>query len=83
MMIMMKNEFEALLGHSIVNADYDIVEKVYMYYPTVIGADGKDMYAEMYKYFGIRVFEDMLMRSEKAEELEKVIHDAQIKLKKL
>jgi len=83
MIIMMKDEFEKLVGKTVTVEEYEVVEKVYMFFPVEPSSNGKKIYADMYKYFGLRVFEDMLMRSEKAQELEDVIANAKSKLSNL
>jgi len=78
---MMKHEFEQRIGGEIRHEDYEKVQIVYTYYPAN-GLD-KDKVAEMYQMFGMRIFEDMLPRAQKAMELEMRIHHAKKALAEL
>lgn len=68
---MRKDEFEALAGVAVSDTDYEIIEKVYMFHPTVRETSGKEEVAELYKSFGMAIFHDMLPRAERNCELEK------------
>lgn len=78
---MMKHEFEQRIGREISNEDYEKVQTVYTYYPAK-GLD-KDKVAEMYRIFGMRIFEDMLPRAKKVMELEIQIQQAKKALSEL
>nr|DAV48822.1 MAG TPA: hypothetical protein [Caudoviricetes sp.] len=70
---MMKNEFEEMIGRSVTDEEYQLIEEVYMYHPAIRTASGKEEVAELYKSFGIVIFYDMYPRTQKAKEIEENI----------
>lgn len=70
---MMKNEFEEMIGRSVTDEEYQLIEEVYMYHPAIRTASGKEEVAELYKSFGIVIFYDMYPRAQKAKEIEEHI----------
>ena len=47
------------------NDDYAIVEKVYAFYPGMPDVDGKKVAAQLYRQFGMTIFQDMYERASK------------------
>jgi hypothetical protein len=80
---MMKHEFENLVGKKVTPEEYDIIETVYVNYPCIHHTTGKKQVAELYKTFGIRIFEDMLPRAKKVYELVIQIRTKESQLKDL
>lgn len=82
---MMKHEFEKLAGISIPlsQSEYDVIETVYMYYPGIHHVKGKEQVAELYKVFGMRIFEDMLKRAETIANIQNKIIDYKKKIAEL
>ena len=80
---MMKHEFEKLIGKEVTTKEYDIIETVYVNYPGIHHTNGKKQVAELYKVFGLRIFEDMLPRAKKVYELEIQIRTKESQLKDL
>ncbi len=74
---MQKSEFEKMIGHSVSDADYEVIEMVYQWHPVVKETSGKDEVAELWKSFGITIFLDMFPRAKKACELQKKLCHAQ------
>lgn len=70
---MMKNEFEEMIGESVTDEEYQLIEEVYMWHPAIRSASGKEEVAELYKSFGIVIFYDMYPRAKKAKDIEKNI----------
>lgn len=70
---MMKNEFEEMIGRSVTDEEYQLIEEVYMYHPAIRTASGKEEVAELYKSFGIVIFYDMYPRARKAKDIEENI----------
>ena len=66
---MMKHEFETLVESKVTNEEYEIIETVYMDYPDNVGAAHKQLYATLYKTFGMRIFNDMYPRAKQVQEL--------------
>lgn len=80
---MMKHEFEKLVGKEVTTKEYDIIETVYVNYPGIHHTHGKEQVAELYKVFGLRIFEDMLPRAKRVYELEIRIRDKENQLRDL
>lgn len=70
---MMKNEFEEMIGESVTDEEYQLIEEVYLWHPAIRSASGKEEVAELYKSFGIVIFYDMYPRAKKAKDIEKNI----------
>lgn len=77
---MMKDEFckqvEAVTGSTplISDNDYELIEYVYNFYPTISETDGKKQIAMLFSIGGMALIHDMLSRSKRAHELENQIH---------
>jgi hypothetical protein len=72
---MTKQEFESLTGQQLNDDDYGIVETVYAFYPGIPDVDGKKLVAQLYKQFGLTIFQDMYERANKISELESAIRE--------
>ena len=70
---MMKNEFEEMIGGSVTDEEYQLIEEVYTWHPAIRNASGKEEVAELYKSFGIVIFYDMYPRAKKAKDIEENI----------
>lgn len=70
---MMKNEFEEMIGRSVTDEEYQLIEEVYLWHPAIRSASGKEEVAELYKSFGIVIFYDMYPRAKKTKDIEKNI----------
>lgn len=62
---MKKQEFEQLVGTTVSDEDYNIIEKVYHYYPFFRRISGKEEAVRLYKEFGMTIFRDLFPRAEK------------------
>ncbi len=71
----MKQEFESLTGQQLDDDDYGIVETVYTFYPGMPDVDGKKLVAQLYKQFGLTIFQDLYERANKISELESAIRE--------
>ena len=80
---MQKHEFEELIEKPISDRNYEVIEFVYQFHPVISETSGKTEVAELYKSFGMPIFEDMVPRAKEAAELEKKILKARIELKQL
>jgi hypothetical protein len=69
--IMMKHEFEDLIGNPINDEEYDTIEYVYTWYPAISEIDGKAQIAKLYTDFGMPIIEDMVGRAGKMEKAER------------
>lgn len=70
---MMKNDFEEMIGRSVTDEEYQLIEEVYLWHPAIRSTSGKEEVAELYKSFGIVIFYDMYPRAKKAKDIEKNI----------
>jgi len=80
---MMKQEFEELIQKEITKEEYDLIEMIYTTYPGIHDVYGKKQVADLYKVYGIRIFEDMLPRAEKIYQLEMQILDKKAQISQL
>ncbi len=67
---MTKSEFEEMIGGSVTDEEYQLIEEVYMWHPAIRNTSGKEEVAELYKSFGIVIFYDMYPRAKKAKDIE-------------
>lgn len=74
---MMKNEFIERVRQinggiypEFTSEDWEIIEKVYTYHPSINEVTGKDQIAYLYFHYGMRVIKDMYPTAEEAEKLE-------------
>ena len=82
---MMIQEFEKLANISIPldQCEYEVIETVYGFYPGIHHVKGKEQVAELYKTFGLRIFEDMLKRAEAIRDIEDEIIQCKKKIAEL
>lgn len=80
---MTKQEFESRAKRSISDNEYDKLEYVYAFHPSIDETKGKDQIALLWDTFGIRIIEDMMPTAKKAEELDNKIRTARIELDRL
>lgn len=67
---MMKKEFEGLTGKMVSDEEYSTIEYVYTWHPAIDDVNGKGQIADLYKYYGMTVIEDMVERAGKMEKLD-------------
>ncbi|MTK05671.1 MAG: hypothetical protein F8N38_01095 [Hungatella sp.] len=77
---MMKQEFEKLIHAEVSESDYNVIDYVYTWYPTVSETEGKNQIAELYVSFGMAIITDMVPRARKMEDLENELRAIQQKL---
>ena len=70
---MQKHEFEELIGQTVTDNQYQIIEEVCMWHPSIKNTSGKEEVAELYKSFGMTIFCDMHKRAFRIKMLEEVI----------
>lgn len=81
---MMRREFTELTGRPEVStADWDIINKVYVFHPCISKTQGKAQIAALYSDFGMRIIRDMLPTADKAEELQVALFHAKGEVKKI
>ncbi|MDE6233440.1 MAG: hypothetical protein K2M60_08880 [Lachnospiraceae bacterium] len=80
---MEKREFEKMIEQHVSDVEYETIETVYMWHPSVKQVSGKEEVAELYKSFGMAIFHDMLPRAEKARELENQLCHAQAEVERI
>lgn len=62
---MTKQEFKELTKRSFTDDEYEIIEKVYTFYPTISNTEGKKQIAYLYDNFGMCIIKDMSIRASK------------------
>lgn len=67
---MQKEEFENLIGHSVVDEVYKVIEFVYTWHPCISYTDGKSQVVYLFNSFGMPVFFDMLPRARRFREID-------------
>lgn len=86
---MMKSEFEERLNEiepitrTVSDADYQIIEYIYTFHPSISETEGKRQVALLYHEFGIRIFKDMKATADRNRELEVEIGRARHHLQSL
>lgn len=56
----MKSEFEARIGKTVSQEEYEVIDKVYTFHPAFSETKGKDEIAELYNKFGFSVIQSMV-----------------------
>lgn len=51
---MMKEEFEKFVGETVSTEDYNVIETVYIWHPSISEVSGKDQISSIYRQFGIQ-----------------------------
>lgn len=67
---MMKAEFEAMVGKSVTDEEYKVIEAVYTWHPAINNTTGKEQMKTLYTQFGLGVIRGMLPVAEKMEKLD-------------
>lgn len=80
---MQKREFEEMIEQPVSNSDYEVIETVYQWHPSIKEVSGKEEVAELYKSFGMAIFYDMIPRAEKNRELENQLRHVQAELERI
>jgi len=70
---MQKHEFEEKIGMKVSDNDYEVIETVYTYHPSINDVNGKNQIVDLYANYGMRVIRDMLPTAEKAAVIENKI----------
>lgn len=69
---MTKAEFEHLVDENITSEDYETIEYVYTWHPSITDQNGKREIATIYKIGGMRIIRDMVRSARDAERLENI-----------
>lgn len=86
---MMKYEFEEKLreiepiDRTVTDAEYQLIEYIYTFHPSISETEGKRQVAGLYHEFGIRIFKDMKPTADRNRELEVEIGRARHNLQSL
>lgn len=80
---MQKREFEEMVGKTVSDAEYELIEAVYQWHPSVRETSGKEEVAELYKSFGITIFLDMFPRAEKNRALDTKFRYVQTEMERI
>jgi len=80
---MMKQEFKALTKRDFTDEEYEIIEIVYTFHPSISETEGKKQIAHLFDNFGFRIIADMLPTAVKAREYEELIAKKRHELEEL
>jgi predicted aldo/keto reductase-like oxidoreductase len=78
-----KQEFKALAKREFTDKEYEAIETVYTYHPSISETEGKKQIASLYDTFGIRIIADMMPTATKAKEYEERIAQKKHELEEL
>lgn len=67
---MTKQEFEERIEATVSASQYDLIEEVYTFHPSISNVDGKEQIATIYKMFGMRIIFDMIPTAREAKRLD-------------
>ena len=73
---MNKQEFEKLAGQEVTPKQFEAINTVYTFHPSISETTGKQQIAALFITHGYRIIVDMLTTAEKAETLEAAINEA-------
>ena len=59
-----------IVGETVSNEDYNVIETVYIWHPSISEVSGKDQISSIYRQFGMPVINEMLETATYAEELD-------------
>lgn len=71
---MTQQEFEAKAGKTVTAEDYDTINHVYTFHPSIDEVKGKQQIAELYNLGGMRLIRDMVPTASKAQTIESDIN---------
>ena len=77
---MMKAEFEKILGHEVTQQDYNRIEFVYNFHPSIPETGGKETIAKLYEIGGMRLIKDMTPTARIAKDLEVRLHHMRLEV---
>lgn len=76
-------EFRALAQREVTESEYRVIEKVYVYHPSISETEGKHQIAGLFNNFGMRIIRDMLSTAEEAQEYERGISELKERLENI
>lgn len=80
---MMQAEFEKIIGSPVKNEEYDAIEFVYMWHPSISDTEGKHQIASIYRLGGMAVINDMTKRAELNKEIQEMMDECSKKMEYL
>ena len=81
--IMMKEEFEKLIGKEVSNADYKVINHVYTFHTAISETEGKQQMAGLYNLGGMPLIRSMVECADIMQDLEAELLKAQARLKSI
>lgn len=73
---MMHNEFEKLSGKSVTPDEYNLIEFIYQWHPSISDNNGKEQIISLYSIGGLRLIRDMKPVAELNHQIQKEIDEA-------
>jgi len=80
---MTKQEFKAIITRNFTDKEYEAIEAVYTFHPSISETEGKEQIASIWDTFGMRIIADMLPTATKAREYEERISQKKHELEEL
>lgn len=80
---MNQQEFETRIKSAVSPEDFEIVQEVYIFHPSIPDVGGKDVIAKIWKQFGMRMIRDMLDTAQRMSGIESDINHEKIELDNL
>lgn len=80
---MTKQEFKSLTTRDFTDKEYETIETVYTFHPSISETEGKKQIANLFDNFGFRIIADMLPTAVKAREYEGLIAKKRHELEEL
>lgn len=80
---MTKQEFEERILGTVSASQYDLIEEVYNFHPSISNTKGKDEIADIYKKFGMRLIYDMLPTAREAKRIDNEMAEYRSKIEEL
>lgn len=74
---MEKKKFEARVGETLTEEEFEIIQVVSQWYPFSMQPGGDEQTAKIYEHFGMLIIKDMLPRADKVREIGKRLKEAE------
>lgn len=78
-----RQSFTARIQREVTDAEYEEIEFVYNWHPSISNTEGKDQIVYLYNTFGMRIIRDMMSTAKKAKELDSEILATKHRLEEL
>lgn len=80
---MLKEEFETLVDKCVTSSDYEKINHVYTWHPSISETNGKEQIAELYKQYGMSIILQMTEAADYGMKIEQDIADLRKQMNEL